>query len=100
MRKKNEAGRVRFPDLRLYYDATIIKKVWCWNKNRNIDHWNSIESPEISPCTFGYLLYIKGDKNVECRKVSSTSGAEKIGQLHVKYFLALYTKINSNEPRT
>ena len=100
MRKKNAAGRVRFPDFRLYYDATIIKKVWCWHKNRHIDQWNSTESPEISPCTFGYLLYIKGDKNIEQRKVSSTSAAEKIGQLHVKYVLTLYTKINSNEPRT
>ena len=28
LRKKNEAGRVRFPNLRLYYDAIIIKKTY------------------------------------------------------------------------
>ena len=42
------------------------------------------QSPKINPHVYRQLVFVKGAKNTHWKKVSSNSGARKIGYSHAK----------------
>ena len=84
----------------MYYKATVIKTVWYWHKNRNIDQWKKTESPEIKPCTYGYFIFGKGTRIYSGSKTGPSISCWEnwtaiCNRMKLDHFLTPHTKISS-----
>ena len=104
LKEQNKVGGLTLSKFKTYYKAIVIKTIGYWRKNREIDQWDGLKSPEIDSHKQSQLIFDKGTKAIQWNKNSffSTNGAETIRHLHAKQtknnlntYLTLFIKINS-----
>jgi hypothetical protein len=56
------------PNFRLYHRAIVTEITRGWNTNRYINQWHRTEDSDMSPHTYGHLIFGKEGKNTHWKE--------------------------------
>jgi hypothetical protein len=99
--KKSNARGIIILNFKLYNRDIEIKTAWYWHKNRQEDQWNTIEDPDMTPCSYAHLIFWQRRWNTQWRKDSLSNKCcwenwiSPCRKLKLDPCLLLYTSINS-----
>uniref|UniRef100_A0A7N4PLE5 Uncharacterized protein n=1 Tax=Sarcophilus harrisii TaxID=9305 RepID=A0A7N4PLE5_SARHA len=100
-KKKSNEGGLAVPDLKLYYKAAVTKTIWCWLRNKLVDHWNRLGSQDKIVNNHNNLVFDKSkdpnfwNKNSLVDKNCWENWKLVWQKLGMDPHLTLYTKIRS-----
>ena len=101
LRKKNGTELIKLPDQIILQSYSLQDSMVLAQKQKYIPMEQKIESPEINPCTYAYLIFDKGGKNIQWGKDSHfnkqcwENWTATCKRMKLEHFLTPYTKINS-----